>query len=152
MNWDIRRLVWTSGIHKTGLGFEKHLPRSVFIGFTIVCKCKCRFCTNSFDVLCISMIPRVLKRRETLFGVDLSKIFGVNSVLDLFGERNDVFKYRQLSMHQFLYLILVPIYLFVYLPIYLSISIYLLSVPLSIHLSTIYPSIYLLYIYLCIYL
>ena len=31
-----------------------------------------------------------MKRRETLFGVDLSKNFGVSSVLDLFGKGNDV--------------------------------------------------------------
>ena len=40
--------------------------------------------------LCISMISKVWKRRETLFGVDLSKNFGVSSVLDMFGEGNDV--------------------------------------------------------------
>ena len=31
-----------------------------------------------------------VKRRETLFGVDLSKNFGESSVLGVFGERNDV--------------------------------------------------------------
>ena len=36
------------------------------------------------------MLSRVGKRRGTLFGVDLSKNFGMSSVLDLSGERNDV--------------------------------------------------------------
>ena len=40
----------------------------------------------------ISMFGRVRRRRETLFGVDLYKNFGVSSVLELLGERNDVRK------------------------------------------------------------
>ena len=110
------------------------------------------------DFLCISMIWRVWKRRGTLFGVDMSKNFGVSSVLDLFGERNDAFKYRQLFMHLCIYVISIymsiylsiyylSIYLFIYLSIHLciyparKIAIYLSSGP-SIHLP-IHPSIHL---------
>ena len=38
------------------------------------------------------MISRVGKRREALFGVDLSKDFGVSSVSDLFGGENNVLR------------------------------------------------------------
>ena len=102
------------------------------------------------------MISRVPNRRDTLFGGDRSKIFGVSFVLDLFGERNDVFKHRQLFMHlSDIYLsICLSTCLSIYLSVYLS-SIYLLSVHLSIHLSIYYLSIYLcihLSVYLSIYL
>ena len=43
-------------------------------------------------LLDFSMVSRVWKRREMLFGVDLSKNFGKSSVLDLFGGESDVLK------------------------------------------------------------
>ena len=97
-----------------------------------------------------------------IFGVDLSKNFGVSSVLDLLGERNDVVQistiiYASMHLSNILYL---SVYLPIYLSFYLSIK-YLSTIGpsihlyLSIYLSIIYPSIHLsisLSIYLSIYL
>ena len=167
MNWFIRDLFWPSGIHKTGLGSQEHHPRSIFNDVVDILKCKCVFVVRkcvfvfSWFSSSISTISRVWKRRETLFGVDRSKNFGVSSVLDLFGERNKVFKYRQLSVHLCIYLISICLsiclsikYLSTICPsIYPSIyrSIYLSTIYPSLSLS-IYPSIYYLSIYLSIYL
>ena len=54
-----RRLFGPSGILKTGLACQNDYPRSLFIDFTNIVKCKYVFCLISNDFLCMSMIPRV---------------------------------------------------------------------------------------------
>ena len=79
-----------SGIHQIGLGCQKTHPRSSVVNFTSMFECKFVICMLWLDILCISSISRVWKRRGTLFRVDLSKKFGLSSVLELFDESNNV--------------------------------------------------------------
>ena len=104
-----------------------------------------------------SGIPRVRKRCGTLFGLDLSSVFGVSFVLELFVEWTNVRKVYNvynvyclhgldclsidLAIYMFMYPSIIPslctIYLLICLSVFLTIS---LSVYLSICLS-VYPSI-----------
>ena len=69
---------------------KNHCLRSIFIECNNIYKYRHIFHMILQKNLCIFMFSRVSKRRETLLEVDLSKNFGVRSVLDLFGEGNNV--------------------------------------------------------------
>ena len=52
-------LLGASAIHKTGLGSQQNHPKSIFIDFINIFKCKCVFYFILRDLLCISMVSTV---------------------------------------------------------------------------------------------
>ena len=59
-----RSLLGPSGIGKTGLGYQKNHPRSIFIDFTNMFESVSAYFTWLHDFLFISMLSRVWKRPE----------------------------------------------------------------------------------------
>ena len=142
--WLVWGLFGPSGIHKTGLGCQKGHPRSIFIDFTNMCKCKCVICMISYEFTWFrgyekdaeryleSTCPRILAWalfwtclvKETMFA-NIDKYLCIYASID---------RSIDPSICLFIYL---SIYLCIYLSLYLCIY---LSIYISIYLS-IYPSV-----------
>ena len=83
-------------------------------------------------------ISESTKRSGTLFAVDLSEKFGVNSILELLGGGNDACRVCTMCTLQTLHRL--SIYLLIYLPVCLSLNL------------SIYLSIFIIYQPICLYL